>query len=60
MDRSELIPRYALVAAEEARPLWEALYEGCLDSCVHGPTCPSIGACTQGRRITTVRPTPRP
>lgn len=56
MDRSELVPRYAPAAPDDAKRLWDELYEGCLDGCVHGKTCPSVGVCTQGRRITTVRP----
>lgn len=55
MDRSELTQRYAKAPTEDARRLWDGLYESCLDGCVHGPTCPSAGVCTQGRRLTKAR-----
>eukprot|EP00892_Ulva_mutabilis_P003294 jgi/Ulvmu1/1336/UM011_0064.1 len=54
VDRAELTQRYARASEEDAQAVWDELYESCLDACVHGPTCPSVGVCTQGRRITTV------
>lgn len=55
LDKPDLNSRYLPMKPEEAEELWQEIYDGCYEHCIHGQTCPSGSACVQGRRITMVR-----